>query len=550
MTALVLGCPEAGRATPSPTPAGALAAGRNVARPRLVVVIVVDQMRDEMVDRFSPQWTGGLHRLATQGFRYTNATHRHAITYTAPGHASLTTGTDPRQHGIASNDWPTPKGKREYAAQDPNATLIGAEGEGLGPHALQRTGLGDWLIESAPSAKVWSLAIKDRAAVMMGARAAQGVIWWDKKAAKFISSSAYMQALPAWLLAFNDALGPKLEALATQGWVQGQPSRVSRDDEASFETQPSVFPHQVSEYKRGVGDFMRHTPTGDALSLELALKLIDAESLGEDGVPDLLWLGISGGDYIGHRYGPRSAEIEAYYNELDRELGNFFGALDAKFGEDYLLVLTSDHGVVEVPESGALSGTRFEPGEALKRVAKLLHEHPDCGVAKVELVEDRGIRVGLTPEPPADLRDRCESLAATNLLSEPWAMELFTSAQLEGRVAAPDSPFFEAYQRSHYPGRSPQLSLRWPEGWLLGRGYTAGTGHGSPYGYDQQVPLIFWNAKLKPTSLESPVALVDLAPTLSHVIGARAPEDLDGQALQEVLDAIAQRGWSRMSPEG
>lgn len=516
-----------------------------------MIVIVVDQMRREMLARYGPHWHGGLRRLLDEGQVFERAQHAHATTYTAPGHASLATGTYPAKHGIAANDWWDAEGREVEAGDDPEARPLVEGGSAAGPAHLRREGLGDWLHAAYPKAQVWSLAVKDRAAVMMGGREPDGVLWWEVAAARHGSSSRYFEALPPWLVDFDAALD--LEAIATRAWQLDpeDPPRASHEDDFEAEGPHRVFPHSMAEHaERGVGHWLRYQPEGDLITLDLATRLLDVETLGRDDTPDLLWIGLSNADYIGHRNGPHSQEVEMYFRAIDEGLGRFFDELDARELGPWI-VLTSDHGVADIPQYAAREGRdarRFDPDPDLADLSARLAGSDACPDPELALIEDRGIRLR-APSLHDDARDRCLLAAAEALRALAWCEAAYIAPQFEGRLPAPNDPAFAWFARGYVPGRSPEISVRLQEGHLFERGYTSGTAHGSIYDYDTDVPLIISVPGLGAARHADPVALVDLAPTLAVALGLRVPPDLDGVPIRALLDAIGDPGWSKTPPE-
>jgi hypothetical protein len=228
--------------------------------PKLVVVLVVDQMRAEMLERYGPIYSGGIRRLSSEGIHYTRARHAHAVTYTAPGHATLSTGRHPRDHGIVMNSWVDDRGTRLYAAADPEVEMLGVE-EGFrgAPTRMQTDTLGDWLQTAHPEAKVWSLALKDRAAVMMAGQHPDGALWWNDSPARYVSSRHYFDALPDWLEGFGQNWWSR-EKLG-RAWTAPTQVRASRkEDEVAFEGDFSAFPHTLEHFGGSLGRMVRHTP--------------------------------------------------------------------------------------------------------------------------------------------------------------------------------------------------------------------------------------------------------------------------------------------------
>ena len=555
--ALALFACSPGIEAPVAEPAASSASDPPASRPRLVIVLVVDQMRAEMLERYGPGYRAGMDRLRKEGVVFTRARHAHAVTYTAPGHATLATGRHPREHGIVMNSWVDDEGERHYAAADPDVEILGSdEGFHGAPTRVKSDTLGDWLQAAHPAAKVWSLALKDRAAVMMGGQHPDGVMWWNDAPARYVSSKYYFDALPDWLESFGESWWTQ-ERLGA-AWTAPTHIRASRpEDENAFEGEFSAFPHTLEHFGGSLGSMVRHTPKGEEMNFALARELIEREGLGRDEQPDLLWLGASASDWIGHRFGPRSHEMEAHHLELDRLIGDFLDFLDQRFPEgDYLLVLTSDHGMADVPESirgHATSGERISGRPAVSRHLEALGASGACP----QNTYDFDLRYGVTLTlrdgqlaPKAEVKRKCARALAEALRSEAWALEVLGPDELERPPSASDSPYAKAAKLSVYPGRAADVFVRLPEHHIFERGYKSGSSHGSAYTYDQSVPLIFFSPRLNAATRDEAVETVDLAPTLAPLLGAPLPPSLPGAAIPSMSEDFAKVGWpSTTSPQ-
>lgn len=522
-------------------------------RPRLAIVLVVDQMRADYLTRYGDLYRGGLARFRREGAWFTRAKLQHARTFTAPGHASVSTGSHPAQHGIVANDWYVPaEGAEVYAAEDPQVQAILAGPRtgklpGRSPRLLQRTGLGDWLKAQEPAAKVFSVALKDRSAVMMGGQAPDRAYWYGPEVAGFLSSSWYQKGapLPAWVAAFN-ASGAAFRRF-TAGWtrlhdssayLRSGPDKVATEADGVRTEFPHGFDDGSDASRVAFAKELQYTPFGDELALSFAKTLIAAEGLGADDVPDLLFVSCSSADLIGHRYGPFSHEIEDYYLRLDGYLAEFLAYLDEHVGKDsYVLGLTADHGALPLPEEAALRGfhsARRVPAELYRsRVTQVV----EATLAKLGLpakvltfigedglwLDEKAAAASGVPEPTL------QSAVAGALRGLDFVADSFTEAELAGPLDQA-RPFLAAYQRSYFAGRSPDVQLRFKE-WYLVDAPAQGTSHGSPYSYDTDVPLLFFGAGVRPGLYERPAGTVDLAPTLATLLGLRLPADLDGHSL-------------------
>lgn len=535
------------------------AAAPAAARPRLVVVLVVDQMRADYLTRFADLYQGGFARLRAEGALFEEAHLQHALTFTAPGHASIATATHPSHHGIVENDWyDRSLGKMTYASGDPDARNIAAgprapKPEGRSPQQLMRPAIGDWLKEQVPKARVFSVAFKDRASVMMGGQGPDRAYWFDVAAAGFVSSSWYGGALPGWVADFNGS-GAVFQRFA-EGWqrlreaevyVRSGADEVAAEHDGVHTALPHNFDDGSPEAREAFIKELQWTPFGDELTLAFAERLIREEQLGADEHPDILLISCSSADYVGHRYGPMSHEAEDYYLRLDGYLGRFLAALDAQVGAGgYVLALTADHGAIPIPEELA-KGERKEARrvvtadyeqqvtEQVTRAAAALGLSPqillgigDDGVwLDVAAAKAKGVA-------PEKLRAAVgEQLRALDFVAETFTADLLTPGSAE--AAASKSRYLVHYQRSFRVERSPDVIMRFKE-WTLAATFPGGTSHGSPYRYDTHVPVLFFGGPIAAKTLAEPVGTVDVAPTLAELLRISPPAEIDGRSLASLV---------------
>jgi len=516
--------------------------------PKLAVVISVDQMRADYLVRFAGLFTGGFAKLLHEGAVFTNAHQDHAITETAPGHATLATGSYPSHHGIVSNVWfNRENGQRFYCVDDANFALVtggknaNAAPAGKSPHQLLRRTLGDWLKAKYPPAKVISVAGKDRSAILMAGFEAEAAYWFHAASGSFVSSRYYRESLPEWAAQWNAER--HADRFFGQAWEKSRPEEdyfAAREDlfDAEGDGVNTTFPHEfiaADSSRPQIGarfyQWLAATPALDELTLAFAQRAIAAEELGADGVPDLLLIGLAATDYVGHAYGPLSQESEDNLLRLDAALANFFAFLDQTVGlKNCVLALSADHGVLPLPEELRRRGfesARILEDEAMAEVQSLERE------LQQEWKTDRRIfrsyldqinvdyrladSLGLSP---AEFRSRL----AAKLRTLSFVSDIFTYDEL----SASDGPardFLEKHRRSFYPDRTQDLVMQVKPYYLV-TGAPRGTTHGSPYGYDSHVPLIFWGERLQPGRIATPHQTVDLAPTLAYLLNLELPADL------------------------
>jgi predicted AlkP superfamily pyrophosphatase or phosphodiesterase len=348
------------RSRPSQPPVPS--AGQASARPKLVVGIVIDQMRYDYLYRYYDKYTAnGFRRLMEGGFNARNNHYHYAATYTGPGHAAIYTGSAPALNGIVGNDfYDRNLGRMVYCAEDTTVSTLGNMGAAgkMSPRNMLVTTIGDQLkLATDGRAKVVGIALKDRGAILPAGHAANGAFWFDSKDGNFISSTFYSKELPAWVQAFNARKLP--EQFISQKWETilplNQYTESTSDDQVYEATLPGearpVFPHEFAVQAGGSKyEVLRSSPYGDQLTKEFALAAIRGENLGQNGVTDMLCVSFSSPDYIGHAFGTHAIETEDNYIRLDRQLADLFVQLDATVGKgQWLTFLSADHGAADVP---------------------------------------------------------------------------------------------------------------------------------------------------------------------------------------------------------
>jgi predicted AlkP superfamily pyrophosphatase or phosphodiesterase len=529
LVALAVACASAKggaeQAAGASTVASSVASTDAAARPRLVVMIVVDQFREPYLERYGDLFTGGFRRLLDQGRFYTRATHDHAITETAVGHATLATGVYPMHHGIVANEWQerTPKGLVDVSnVGDSTVQIVGyPKSAGVSPHYMMRTGLADWVVAADPRSQVASVSAKDRGAVLPAAHAKKGqVYWFEPRAGRFVTSTYYRDRYPAWADEFTARVLPRFARDSV--WESTIPAAAvgrASADQVPWEGDGvhTSFPHRFSEEGRpgGFWGWFSATPMLDAATLEYARTMVSSLGLGRDDAPDFLNVSLSQTDRIGHGYGPLSREELDNLLRLDRELGEFFTFLDRTVGAGRWVVgLSADHGSLVAPETpwpGDFVGRRGTAEE--KAQLRAIHD----AAAKAE-------------DDPAEPERTAAALRRLPFVADAW-----TRAQLERPASgAPADSFAVLERRSMFPGRYGSdfsaygVEYRLVEGWL---GSVRGSGHGTPYWYDRHVPLLFMGPGFVAGRDTTRAATVDFAPTLARAIGVRAPANLDGHAL-------------------
>ncbi len=503
--------------------------------PRLLVLVVVDQMPARIVERDRARWRDGLARIFSQGASTLEGWHRHAGTFTAAGHGTLATGTDPAHHGLVANHWWDREHWRSVdAVADPDAAPVGAPD--AGPRSavhLLRPGLADWWEAADPRAHTVSLGLKDRAVIALGGQHPDLAVWLDRDAGRWVTSTWYADTLPAFVSAVDVAR--RARALLGEAW---DVARGGADDpvpdrvEAEADGVHVTFPHRTADLLRWdetVEAAIRATPFGNTLVADLAVAVIAEGPLGRDDVPDLLCVAFSSTDYVGHRFGPDSREIVDTYDRLDADLGRLLDALDAHVGRDrYVLVLASDHGVTPLPERAG--GRRIRPDELVAQVRRALEAGfapagAFEGIPRPKVAYEDGVYFGFSANTPPAVRARVRAAAAAALRARPDVADVFTSDELAA-AEPPSRPFGAAFARSFHPARSPDLLVRPARGSLV-IDYP-GTTHGTPYPWDRQVPIAVLDPTVPPGRAGGRFETVDLAPSLAARFAVPVPAGVDG----------------------
>jgi predicted AlkP superfamily pyrophosphatase or phosphodiesterase len=514
------------------------AAAQPTASPKLVVAISVDQLSSELWEQYRPLFTGGLARLAGEGTVFVNGYQSHAATETCPGHSTLLTGRHPAATGIIANSW-TDQGaarsdKHVYCAEDETAAGSTFANYQVSPAHLRVTTLGDRLKALSPRSRNVAVAGKDRAAVMMSGRNADGRWYWDGKA---WTTDLMGAATPRTISALNQVYAASLAA--PRAPLQLPPQCQAR---AKPYTVAPGLTVGAGRLDRAAGDARgaRAHPEFDGAVLAAGAGLVGELQLGRGPGTDVLSLGLSATDYIGHSFGNGGTEMCLQMLALDRSLGDFFRRLDAT-SVDYAVVLSSDHGVMDLPErlrdNGVAQAQRAEAGLATEQVGKLLA--PQFGWTESVLRgEGIGGDVWIDRSLPPATRTRVLRAAAERYRAHPQVYAAYTADQLR-RLAMPSgSPdkwsVVERVRASFDPARSGDLivvlkqyvsPIAAPT-----KGYVAT--HGSPWDYDRRVPIVFWRKGAGGGVRPEAVGTVDILPTVGALIGlAVPPATIDGRCL-------------------
>lgn len=516
-------------------------------RTKLVVGIVVDQMKMEYLYRFSDDFSSnGFKRIMDNGYTFHNMHYNYAPTYTAPGHASIYTGTTPSTHGIVGNDWfNKATGKDMYCTDDASVKTIGdgTEKEGaMSPKNLLSTTITDELrMATNFKGKVIGMSIKDRGAILPAGHFANWAFWYSKSGA-FISSTFYGSTLPNWVTEFNQE--KRYMNYINKGWDLLKPASTyneSLSDDNPYEgkldkTKSPIFPYDLSEiYKEKGADILRTTPFGNDILADLAMKAIEKEELGKDDITDFLTVSFSSTDYVGHTFGPRSMELQDTYLRLDQTLGVFLTYLDKTVGKDnYLLFLTADHAGAE--NSNYMKDNKYNVTNVPSAdIVKALKKHSDETFG-VNLVLDYSnfnlfLNKEIIKQKGLDLTKVKQSFVSF-LMSQDQVKRVYTEEEI--LASSGDDYFLSFISKGYDPKQNGEIVVLDKAGYMQYQ--DTGTTHGSPNSYDTHVPLLFYGTKVPKGELHAKKYITQIAPTLSQMLKIPFPNGTESEVLETLLD--------------
>jgi len=522
------------------------------AQPKLVVVLVVDGLPNEQVLRYREQFgQGGLRRMLDQGASFSNAHQAHGITVTAIGHSAVLTGAYPYVHGVIGNNWIDPVTRKSvYCTEDTNYTYIGEEtksSDGTAPTRLKVDTLGDQLRYATGSrSKVVTVSGKDRGAILLAGKTGTAYMYMDKSG-NFASSTFYMKAHPSWVQQYQASkpqdryYGKSWTALLPEAAYAGDADPdLNQVKPGTHNRLPYAYYSESGEIDAGYYNSLKTGPFLDQLTLDFARAAVEGENLGRNpaGVPDLLGVSLSAHDYVNHAFGPESKLSHDHLQRLDRMLADFFTYLDKKVGMDnVLVVLTADHGFPNTPEFAKTQHADAQRIDGDKLMAALdKHLSEKFGGAKLLSAWSLpNIHLDYAQIDKSGLkREEVETAAARYLLAQNGIVETYTRTQLESG-AANTTRIATLMRRAWNREASGDLMVVTKPYWYFGTG-TSGTSHGSPYAYDTNVPLMIMGKRwIKPGAYGQYAEVVDIAPTLAHLLQVRPPAGAEGRVLTETL---------------
>jgi len=517
-------------------------------QPKLVIGIVVDQMRQDYLYRYWNKFgNGGFKKLINEGYFYKNAQYNYVPTYTGPGHASIYTGTSPATHGIIANDWFDKETKTMvYCTDDKNVKSIGAENKSglMSPKNLLTTTIGDELkLNTNQQSKVFSVSLKDRSSILPAGHSANGAFWFDGNSGKFITSSHYMAALPKWLNDFNDLQLHK--KYLENGWQTLFPLNTyieSLADHNSYELAPNkkdsaIFPYQYKSFlAKNSFEILKYTPYGNSITKDIALECLKSEKLGKGAHTDMLCISFSSTDYVGHAYGPRSVEVEDVYLRLDKDLEELLNYINLSIGKENVIVfLTADHGVCDVPAhliDVKIPGGYMDEIKLTKTLRTFcFNQFKDSLVLALEnqqifLNEDVFSILNLN-------KFNVEHSLANFLLTISGVAEAYPSDVLKFESYS-EASFKSLIQKGYNHARSGNVVFSYNPAWMAHE--SKGTTHGASYSYDTHVPLLFYGMGIKNGATVKRVSITDIASTISTLLNISFPNGNTGNPLIEILE--------------
>ena len=531
------------------------ATAQGFVRPKLVLLLVVDQFSYNYLSRYQDKFSsGGVRLLLDKGASFTHCRFENANTQTAVGHSIIATGAYPWATGIVGDSWyDRRRNKSITAVTDEDKTLVGANGPAGGPHLLQGTTIGDEMkLASNGRSKVITMSLKDSSALLLGGRLANAAYWWDTHTGNFVTSSQYGREVATWARDFNDQhyadkyLGKPWQRLMPET----QYTSSTRDDypyERGIAGDGKQFPHVITGGANSPGEQYYNafamTPWANEMLCDLAKAAVEKESLGQHTDPDLLAVSFSANDFLGQAFGPYSQESEDLMLRLDQSLSGLFQYVDSKLGLDNcLIVLTSDHGVCPIPEfmkERGMEGGRIDP----KTFKTLLDSALDTRLGQEDWIEDfepPQLYLNLNAIDKEKYRQPdVEALTAKIAHSVPGVGEVCTAVQFFTNQL-PSGPLTNAMQKDYYWGRSGELFVTPKPGFIF-NSETNGTISGSPYNYDTQVPLIIAGPGVQNGRYGQTASPADIAPTISSLLGIEPPSLSEGRVLSEALQTTPTR---------
>ncbi|MEO8852376.1 MAG: alkaline phosphatase PafA [Ginsengibacter sp.] len=519
-----------------------------IQRPKLVVGIVIDQMRWDYLYRFYNLYKpdGGFKRLLNDGFSCENTLIPYIPTFTACGHTSIYTGSVPAIDGITGNDWwDYDLGKYAYCTQDDNVKTVGSntvEGK-MSPRNLLVTTIGDELrLATNFHSKVIGIALKDRAAILPAGHSANGAYWYDDSTGNWITSSYYMNDLPGWVKEFN---AKKLvNSYYEKNWNTLYPLGAytqSTPDVEPYEYRPfganvTGFPYDLTQFIGKNYGAIHVVPYGNTFTFDMAKATINGEKLGSDSSTDMLTISLSTPDYIGHTFGPNSVEAEDDFLRLDKDIGDFLNFLDKQSGKGkYLLFLTADHGVANVPaflKQHNIPAGNVDDQKIADQLNSLLKDKFRVDNMVIGILNDQVFldHNALASAHQADQKKVYDQIIEF-LMKQPGIYRAFALDALNEVTL--NSTIKERVTNGYYPSRSGDIQIIFQPQWIAGF-LPGGTTHGVWNPYDSHIPLIWYGWNIQPGKTTRQVNMTDIAPTIASLLHIQMPGGSVGHVIGEI----------------
>ncbi len=518
-------------------------------KPKLVVGIVVDQMRYDYLTRFYNHFgNDGFKRLVEEGFNCKNNHFNYSPTSTGPGHTSVYSGATPSIHGIIGNNWYDKELDADvYCASDDSYTSVGTTSNAgqMSPHRMTVTTITDELrLNNQMLGKTIAIALKDRGAVLPGGHTANAAYWFHgANEGKWITSSYYMEQLPKWVIDFNSSGKAQSYKKAWNTIKDIKDYRESGADNNAYEglfegeTSP-IFPHSTTALlnKTENFDIIKATPFGNSLTTDFVIEALKQEDLGKDEITDFLAVSFSSTDYVGHMYGVNSKEVQDTYIRLDEDLARLFKALDKNVGEgEYTVFLTADHGAIEVPaylKDKKIPAGYIDNAANSKKLSEFLkYTYGTVDILKnysnYQLFLDHKIIKNLN----LDLTD-VQTEIAQEFLGYDAIDRVYTASQMWNNQYTSGIPYI--LQNGFNQKRSGDILVVLKPGFIS---YSkTGSTHGSPQIYDTHTPLLFYGMGIKPGSTVNRTEIPDIAPTIAALLGISFPSGTNGKPITMVLE--------------
>lgn len=519
---------------------------KTLERPKLVVGIAVDQMRWDYIYRFYDRYEdGGFKRMLNEGFTCENTFISHLPSYTAVGHATIFTGSVPAIHGITGNNWNDQvTGRSWYCTEDTTVQSVGTPSKNgeMSPRNLLVTTVTDELrLATNFKSKVVGVSLKDRASILPAGHAANGAFWFDDSIGNFITSTYYMDKLPEWAIKFNAQDYPS--KLVSKDWntlypintyTQSTADDVAWEGTGKGEKKP-VFPHKAAQsYKLDKGE-IRSTPFGNTLTLDFAKAAVEGYDLGNSGYTDFLTINLASTDYVGHRYGPNSIEVEDTYLRLDKDFASFFAFLDNRLGKgNYTVFLSADHAAahsINFMKEHNLPAGFYQSKEIMKSLKEyLLESYGNSDLIKNDNNYHLAVNKPLIKKMGLNYDDVKRDVV--QFLQTLPDVQFAADIENLGNSPIPE-PIKTMIANGYNPKRAGALIIIPPSGWFGSNG--KGTTHGSWNPYDTHIPLLFMGWGIKHGQSSATYHMTDIAPTISALLKIQMGSGNVGKAITEVM---------------